>query len=102
MDAANTRAGPALAAILVALPMVAILAAVVHGATGADPALWAHLTEHVLAQPGRSEELAARTMVGRNGVPEDFCGASVFLASDASSFITGQSIVADGGLSVMP
>jgi len=46
----NPRAGPAIAAILVALPMVAILAAVVHGATGADPALWAHLTEHVLAR----------------------------------------------------
>ena len=50
MDAANSRAGPALAAILVALPMVAVLAAVVQGATGADPALWAHLTEHVLAR----------------------------------------------------
>ena len=44
------RAGPTVAAILVALPMVAVLAAIVHGATGADPALWAHLTEHVLAR----------------------------------------------------
>ncbi len=44
------RAGPTLAAILVALPMVAVLAAIVHGATGADPMLWAHLTEHVLAR----------------------------------------------------
>jgi iron(III) transport system permease protein len=44
------RAGPALAAILVALPMVAVLVAIVQGATGADPALWAHLTEHVLAR----------------------------------------------------
>ena len=44
------RAGPSVAAILVALPMVAVLAAIVHGATGADPALWAHLTEHVLAR----------------------------------------------------
>ena len=50
MDAAHSRAGPAIAAILVALPMVAILAAIFHGATGADPALWAHLTEHVLAR----------------------------------------------------
>ena len=50
MDAAHSRAGPAIAAILVALPMVAVLAAVVHGATGADPALWAHLTEYVLAR----------------------------------------------------
>jgi iron(III) transport system permease protein len=50
VDSLNPRAGPAIAAILVALPMVAILAAVVHGATGADPALWAHLSEHVLAR----------------------------------------------------
>ena len=50
MDAANSRAGPAITAILVALPMVAVLAAVLHGATGADPALWAHLTEYVLAR----------------------------------------------------
>jgi len=44
------RAGPTFAAILVALPMVAVLVAIVQGATGADPALWAHLTEHVLAR----------------------------------------------------
>ena len=30
--------------------MIAVLVAVVHGATGADPALWAHLREHVLAR----------------------------------------------------
>jgi iron(III) transport system permease protein len=45
-----SRAGPTVVAILVALPMAAVLAAIVYGATGADPALWAHLTEHVLAR----------------------------------------------------
>jgi iron(III) transport system permease protein len=50
MHAEAPRAGPAIAAILVALPMAGVLAAVVHGATGADPALWAHLTEYVLAR----------------------------------------------------
>ena len=44
------RAGPTVAAVAVALPMLAVLAAIVHGAGGADPALWAHLTEHVLAR----------------------------------------------------
>ncbi len=43
------RAGPALAAAGVALPMMAVLAAIVHGASGADPALWEHLTRYVLA-----------------------------------------------------
>jgi len=50
VDAVSPRPGAVLTAILVALPMAAVLAAVVHGATGADPALWAHLTQHVLAR----------------------------------------------------
>lgn len=58
------------------------------------------MTEQVIAEPGRSQALAGRTMVGRNGVPEDFCGAAVFLASDASAYVTGQLIIVDGGFSV--
>jgi iron(III) transport system permease protein len=50
VHASSSRAGPAVTAILVALPMLAVLAAIVHGAAGADPALWAHLREHVLAR----------------------------------------------------
>ena len=44
--------------------------------------------------------LAARTTVGRNGVPEDFAGASVFLASASSGYVTGHSLFVDGGFSV--
>jgi gluconate 5-dehydrogenase len=43
--------------------------------------------------------LAARTMVGRNGLAEDFAGAAVFLASPASVYVTGQVIRVDGGFS---
>jgi iron(III) transport system permease protein len=50
VQARAQRSGSALAAILVALPMLAVLAAIVHGAAGADAALWAHLREHVLAR----------------------------------------------------
>ena len=39
-------------------------------------------------------------MSGRNGVPADFRGVAVFLASDASSYVTGQAICVDGGFSV--
>ncbi len=46
----SNRLGAALAAIAVALPMIAVLGAVVQGATGADHELWAHLREYVLAR----------------------------------------------------
>src|SRR4029077_19504100 len=39
------------------------------------------LTAEVSADPARVAALAARTMVGRNGLPGDFAGAAVFLAS---------------------
>jgi NAD(P)-dependent dehydrogenase (short-subunit alcohol dehydrogenase family) len=58
------------------------------------------LTAAVQAIPGRTEELAARTMSGRNAVPADYAGAAVFLASPASGYLTGQMICVDGGLSV--
>jgi NAD(P)-dependent dehydrogenase (short-subunit alcohol dehydrogenase family) len=44
--------------------------------------------------------LAARTTVGRNGMPDDFAGAAVFLASEASGYVTGHSLFVDGGFSV--
>ncbi|GAA2208211.1 glucose 1-dehydrogenase [Nonomuraea monospora] len=58
------------------------------------------LTEPAQAVPGRVEALAARHMVGRNGLPEDFAGAAVFLAGDACAFVTGQMLFVDGGFSV--
>jgi NAD(P)-dependent dehydrogenase (short-subunit alcohol dehydrogenase family) len=49
---------------------------------------------------GFVEELEKRTCLGRIGTPEDLAGAFVFLASDASNFITGQNIVVDGGWTI--
>ncbi len=57
------------------------------------------LTAEVSADPDRTAALAARTMVGRNGVPDDFAGPAVFLASAASGYVTGQIIRVDGGFS---
>lgn len=45
--------------------------------------------------------LTAKTVLGRVGQPSDLIGAILFLASDASSYITGQSIVIDGGWTII-
>jgi NAD(P)-dependent dehydrogenase (short-subunit alcohol dehydrogenase family) len=58
------------------------------------------LNARLSSDPQKVAELSARTMIGRNGVAEDFAGAAVFLASRASAYITGQAIFVDGGLSV--
>ena len=54
----------------------------------------------VQEKSGFVEELEKRTCLGRIGTPEDLAGAFVFLASDASNFITGQNIVIDGGWTI--
>jgi NAD(P)-dependent dehydrogenase (short-subunit alcohol dehydrogenase family) len=58
------------------------------------------LNARLSSDPERVAALAARTMIGRNGVPADFAGAAVFLAGRSSGYITGQSIRIDGGFSV--
>ncbi|MDG9705271.1 SDR family oxidoreductase [Streptomyces sp. DH37] len=47
---------------------------------------------------GREEEVVRRYPMGRLGTPEDIGGAAAFLTSDDSGWITGQTLVVDGGI----
>ena len=58
------------------------------------------LNARLQSDPEKVAALAARTMVGRNGLAEDFAGAAVFLAGRSSAYVTGQSVFVDGGFSV--
>ncbi|MFJ6154470.1 MULTISPECIES: SDR family oxidoreductase [Micromonospora] len=49
---------------------------------------------------GREEEVAARYPLGRLGVADDVAGAVAFLASADAAWITGQTIVCDGGVTL--
>lgn len=43
------------------------------------------------------QRIMKETPLGRHGVPKDIAGAAAFLAADASSFMTGQVLIVDGG-----
>jgi len=55
------------------------------------------LTAAVFADPARAAKNAAQTAIGRNGELDDLAGATVFLASPASAYVTGQTLTVDGG-----
>ena len=55
------------------------------------------LNAALLDSTPRGQELLMRTPMGRFGKTEELIGATVYLSSDASSFVTGQVLVVDGG-----
>ncbi|MFD0976342.1 SDR family oxidoreductase [Salinimicrobium gaetbulicola] len=58
------------------------------------------LTDSVLSQKDRMRNILDRTPLNRVAQPEEMAAVIAFLAMDKSSYITGQNIVVDGGMSV--
>jgi NAD(P)-dependent dehydrogenase (short-subunit alcohol dehydrogenase family) len=56
------------------------------------------LTERLHQNKEMHQEFANRIPLGRWGNPEELGGVAVFLASDASSYVTGQTLIVEGGL----
>ena len=55
------------------------------------------LITELMNNPVKYREILETIPMGRLGRPEDIVGAAVYLASDAASFVTGQTIYVDGG-----
>lgn len=58
------------------------------------------MTKVTTDHPGRLEGVLAKIPLGRMGEPAEMAGAAMFLASPLSSYILGQTLIVDGGLTL--
>lgn len=60
------------------------------------------VTKQLAKEPEREVKLNSRIPLGRIATPEDMVGPALFLASPLSDFVSGQTLVVDGGLMMTP
>ncbi|MGM8216407.1 SDR family NAD(P)-dependent oxidoreductase [Bacillaceae bacterium W0354] len=58
------------------------------------------LTEKLLEDEQYAKDIVDRTPLGRIGKLEEIAGPALFLASDASNYVTGQTLMVDGGMTI--
>jgi NAD(P)-dependent dehydrogenase (short-subunit alcohol dehydrogenase family) len=58
------------------------------------------LASAILKNDDLLKQVLARTPMGRYGTPDEIAGGALYLASDAASFLTGHTLVIDGGMTI--
>jgi len=61
---------------------------------------WTKMTDSIFSNPDLYDNAVSVIPMGRPGIPSELAGATVFLASDASDYVTGETITIDGGWTV--
>ena len=58
------------------------------------------MTARVYTEDGSKDEASKKTPLQRLGIPDDLIGTVLYLSSSASNYVTGQTIIIDGGKSI--
>jgi NAD(P)-dependent dehydrogenase (short-subunit alcohol dehydrogenase family) len=61
---------------------------------------WTQMTDSIFSNPDLYDSAVSVIPMGRPGLPPELAGATVLLATEASDYITGQTITVDGGWTV--
>lgn len=77
------------------------LASKIHVKAIAPGVVDTQLTSAILKDDGMLKHVVDRTPMGRYGKPEEIAGGALYLASDSATFLTGHTLVIDGGMTIV-